>query len=537
MVPFVDHCALGFYAIETESWPNQAPFLLQLRRRLEHMEVPDPANPANTVTALSLLRFVYTDTCCEGANDPTKHPIVDIFPHVLRAPYADGFHKTKLLLDACHSGAEQAMRTSFSRGIGAALRKPVEADYPPVVEWLTRRGDARGRGSSMAGAAAEIEARSKLFRAHGEVRTEGRPKDIIKKDFDEVIATHKRVSDANKDKGMKPLFKESSDYWRMGTEAQANAVSKCIEKGCLTDPLAVENMYIEYGKGPDTKLPHRFNKGQSTKNEALHKNLNALVHNIGHQNAEQLGKRIMLRLYRHNQDQDRKLGRKHPSVLPFWVQIALNKQAAGLLADAPFASPRKSLERKHDSIPRDHPAWEPLGFEHLEAETTLRIKQFWEAERAGGAAIDWDKINAAIDGTLELPGPVEAEETLGGPSKKQKKPKSNASRVEKNVSPGLLRNKVAPPTSECEVQYATELAGAAFGEQRSGKSNTKKELALWNNVADKYNNRYLAEAVAAADSNQPLPRPAARLSALTDAGLLKRWWNDIEKKKRVRTLT
>ena len=124
VVPFVDHCALGFYAIETESWPNQAPFLLQLRRRLEHMEVPDPANPANTVTALSLLRFVYTDTCCEGANDPTKHPIVDIFPHVLRAPYADGFHKTKLLLDACHSGAEQAMRTSFSRGIGAALRSP-----------------------------------------------------------------------------------------------------------------------------------------------------------------------------------------------------------------------------------------------------------------------------------------------------------------------------------------------------------------------------------------------------------------------------
>ena len=105
---------MGFYAIETESWANMSPILLQLRRRWENMEVRDPENAEKMVRASALVRYIYTDTCCQGG-DPTKHPVVDIFPHVMRAPFADGYHKTDLLLKATHTGAPDTIRQGFAR--------------------------------------------------------------------------------------------------------------------------------------------------------------------------------------------------------------------------------------------------------------------------------------------------------------------------------------------------------------------------------------------------------------------------------------
>lgn len=40
---------------------------------------------------------VFADTCCEGMADPSKHMVVDLFPNVTRAPYADLFHKTQIV--------------------------------------------------------------------------------------------------------------------------------------------------------------------------------------------------------------------------------------------------------------------------------------------------------------------------------------------------------------------------------------------------------------------------------------------------------
>ena len=57
----------------------------RLRKRLQRLET------------LEDVEKVFADTCCEGMADPSKHMVVDLFPNVKRAPYADLFHKTQIV--------------------------------------------------------------------------------------------------------------------------------------------------------------------------------------------------------------------------------------------------------------------------------------------------------------------------------------------------------------------------------------------------------------------------------------------------------
>lgn len=43
------------------------------------------------------LVFVFSDTCCSGLKDPSKHPVTAIFSSVVTGPKADKFHKVQLL--------------------------------------------------------------------------------------------------------------------------------------------------------------------------------------------------------------------------------------------------------------------------------------------------------------------------------------------------------------------------------------------------------------------------------------------------------
>lgn len=50
------------------------------------------------------LKTTAADTCCEGANDTTRHPTLALFPGLTRPPMADAFHKTKIIASAMFTG-------------------------------------------------------------------------------------------------------------------------------------------------------------------------------------------------------------------------------------------------------------------------------------------------------------------------------------------------------------------------------------------------------------------------------------------------
>ena len=63
-----DHTVCAWWAVETESWDAMAPGMIRLRKRLEKIKVEDPNNPNEMVTALSIVRYFYSDRCCnQGA--------------------------------------------------------------------------------------------------------------------------------------------------------------------------------------------------------------------------------------------------------------------------------------------------------------------------------------------------------------------------------------------------------------------------------------------------------------------------------------
>lgn len=79
----------------------------RLRRRLERLGT------------LNDLEKVFADTCCEGMADVRKHVVVDLFPNVTRAPYADLFHKTQILSTVCLSS--HPLHGAMTRSVLATL--------------------------------------------------------------------------------------------------------------------------------------------------------------------------------------------------------------------------------------------------------------------------------------------------------------------------------------------------------------------------------------------------------------------------------
>eukprot|EP00966_Prymnesium_polylepis_P021277 489344-Prymnesium_polylepis.1 len=61
-----------------------------------------------------------------------------------------------------------------------------------------------------------------------------------------------------------------------GTLEQDESMLECIDRGCLSDPLPVQQMYIPI-KELQSGLVQRMKKSESVKNETTHKGVNRLV--------------------------------------------------------------------------------------------------------------------------------------------------------------------------------------------------------------------------------------------------------------------
>ena len=109
----------------------------------------------------------------------------------------------------------------------------------------------------------------------------GRDPETMISDLKELKQTGKEISDAQHKRGERAMFKGARPDGQnkkfkhdISTEDEFDQICKCCSKGCCTDPLPPDGMYLAYGQGPQTKIPWRIKCSESTKNETLHKAIN-----------------------------------------------------------------------------------------------------------------------------------------------------------------------------------------------------------------------------------------------------------------------
>lgn len=71
---------------------------------------------------LDEVQKVFADTCCEGKEDVRAHIVVDLFPNVTRAPFADSFHKCQIICS--HTLCSHLLHAMLARSVPLSSSNP-----------------------------------------------------------------------------------------------------------------------------------------------------------------------------------------------------------------------------------------------------------------------------------------------------------------------------------------------------------------------------------------------------------------------------
>jgi hypothetical protein len=318
-----DSTCHGWWATSSDNEAQLYPAELRLKRRLLRLN------------AEHLLRFVYTDTCCNGRLDLEDHTFVRLYSNVVRAPRGDGFHGSQGVNSTFNPAANNATKAQMSKKCGEVFRYSqsqfsMEHDVEPIIEWLTTRPRAPlSRSDALKKALSSDYAINR--------RTIGREPAELCRALQEFEQQLHLMDEEARHRGERPLIKPPTLWGGAGTVETIKCKLACCLKGCFSDPLPVEDMFLTIpagavGPGAETGLSRHYSRSQTTKNETLHRLLNRLVEGISNITPELLGARIKLRIYQYNDDRDVTLGRRsrHLSV-PFWRRVQLEARARGTI--------------------------------------------------------------------------------------------------------------------------------------------------------------------------------------------------------------
>jgi hypothetical protein len=102
-----------------------------------------------------------------------------------------------------------------------------------------------------------------------------------------------------------PIFLRTTQF-RTGTVDEIKALIKHAEKGCLNNPFSFNDLWVNMGETPKTKLVVWKSKAGSSRNEAAHVELNRIRHGrSGTMTSEYVQMLLMLQtlMYNHNIEQ------------------------------------------------------------------------------------------------------------------------------------------------------------------------------------------------------------------------------------------
>ncbi|CAM9422052.1 unnamed protein product [Ectocarpus sp. 6 AP-2014] len=241
---------VGHALVPNEKWQTLLPLWCGLADRLKRLEKEGKLTTANS------------DLCCEGLDDPTRHPMPSLFPGMSRAPFCDTFHKNQILSTSVNT--PHPLLAEFCRKVGKLMTLPHERDEFRVVMSYIESGWDVGKAVSQANSASNKK----------HIRTSCSSELIA--GLEGIMDEFQKQSDEFERKGGKPFFRERRGAEASTREAFANVLS-CARKGCFTSGRTVAEQYVEDKVGPQTGLPFYHNIEGTGKNEGMHSKLNTRV--------------------------------------------------------------------------------------------------------------------------------------------------------------------------------------------------------------------------------------------------------------------
>jgi hypothetical protein len=123
-----DHTIVAYYFVRAVSWPEKQVGLWFLRDRLKRLGT------------LGILSEWWTDRCCDGAANVTRHPIVTIVDgsSITRAPRKDDFHAINGVNKTGNEGVPQE-KSELGTDLFNALRHIPQGELEPVVDHMCRQ--------------------------------------------------------------------------------------------------------------------------------------------------------------------------------------------------------------------------------------------------------------------------------------------------------------------------------------------------------------------------------------------------------------
>lgn len=429
------------------------------------------------VNAYDALKYWHDDRCCRGG-DPLAHPYVQIF-NIDRAPYADGWHKVDL---PSKTFWNPELKGAAKARLGKILRAPYEPDVDKVVRYLQKRSRKRILDPD--------EARGHALKRHrSNIRRSGRVPPVLVKDLEDErdglqaqLVTWNGASPDRRQQLGRPVYRNTGHNGEISSYDEMGNVIDCARKGCISDCRKLEDCYIELGVGPLTGLETRIKKTDSTKNEAWHRLVNLLLSQISRIKSENLEPRIMLRIFRHNWDNDIRLGRKPSSPrIPFWRLAALRRAAQGCTESA--------AELYSGMILPSMPSLrEPQGVEY----NTLRLAGKLEA------------VYAASPTPVPAAAPVPA--IVGATSDAHPTGTDTDRTRGRQVRSITSTAAPKPPASREDAAMARQALARATAEGATGTD-------LWKAAAAGYNSAYYDDALGPASSSGAVMAPSAPVTA------------------------
>ena len=376
-----DHTVIAYYVLRSESWKELEPGLYFLNDRLERLDT------------IGDLEAWWSDRCCDGATDVTKHAIVSIFKKskLKRAPRKDKFHAINGVNKTGNEGVPE-QKAELGTCLFNALSDIPDSELAPVIAYL-RRKDPR-----MDELSARTKARTE-FRHHGIIRSRSWGRGVQLKRWRQARADWAERARRDKERGDRSVIRPKIGKLQ-GTLEEMECLEPCLKKGCLEDPWPMDQMYVDTKVQPITGLQERLKRGDTNRNESRHCQLNKMVAGVSRMGEDLMEVLLDFAIYLTNRKYDVLFGRldEHSLSLFPWSDAALDADAAELLEGPPLfpvaAAPRNPLP---DVVPisRGDVGWEPLGFEYL------RYLQQQEGDAAAAAALAVGKAAVAADAMLD----------------------------------------------------------------------------------------------------------------------------------------
>ena len=218
----------------------------------------------------------YSDTCCQGLDDPTQHWVTKIFIAMTRGPLKDIFHGITRLLDGFDGIGHELHFAFHERVWSTMLLWEEESKQQNLAIYMKNEGKGMARAVALDNMKKSKRYKDRMYNYTNPNVTAAESE--IKKAFQEIVAADKQLAQeakaeentmprGKKRKRYRHYVKQAVEGVHRGSAAYVDEFCGHVHKGCYVDPLSPREMsYPASGKEPADENPRPQKRRRGTNN-------------------------------------------------------------------------------------------------------------------------------------------------------------------------------------------------------------------------------------------------------------------------------